>query len=43
MPVARYAEVIGSHTTARDVITGKSVDLSTDLKLAPRESLVIEF
>ena len=43
MPVARYAEVIGSHTTARDVITGKSVDLSTDLKLAPRESLVVEF
>ena len=43
MPVARYAEVIGSHTTARDVITGKSVDLSHDLKLSPREALVVEF
>ncbi|MGI6223689.1 MAG: glycoside hydrolase family 13 protein [Prevotella sp.] len=43
MPVSRYAEVIGSHTTARDVITGKTVNLSNDITLAPREALVIEF
>ena len=43
MTVARYAEVIGSHTTARDVITGNSVDISRDIKLAPREALILEF
>ena len=43
MTVARYAEVIGSHTTARDVITGNNVDISRDIKLAPREALILEF
>ena len=43
MTVARYAEVIGSHTTARDVITGNSVDISRDINLAPREALILEF
>ena len=43
MKVARYDEVIGSHTTARDVITGNSVDISRDIKLAPREALILEF
>jgi glycosidase len=41
--VDRYQEVIGQHTTARDVITGASVDLSHDLDLQPREALVLEF
>ena len=43
MTVKRYAEVIGSHATGRDVITGSSVDLTKDVKLAPRQALIIEF
>lgn len=43
MPVKRYAEVIGQHTTARDVITGASIDLSHDLTLSPRQTLIVEF
>lgn len=43
MTVKRYAEVIGSHATGRDVITGASVDLTKDVKLAPRQALIIEF
>ena len=41
--VKRYAEIIGSHTTATDVITGKTVDLTKDIQLTQRESLIIEF
>ncbi len=43
MAVKRYAEVIGSHATGRDVITGATVDLTKDVKLAPRQTLIIEF
>lgn len=41
--VSRYAEVIGSATTARDVLTGRSVSLTHDLSLRPRQSLVLEY
>src|SRR5574344_33772 len=43
MPVARYAEVIGSNTSAKDVGSGNSVDVSKDIKLQPRQSMIIEF
>jgi glycosidase len=43
MPVSRYAEVIGSNVSAKDVITGNSVDISKDIKLQPRQSMIIEF
>lgn len=43
MEVGRYAEIIGTHTTARNVITGQAVDLSKDIELSPRETLIIEF
>ena len=43
MEVGRYAEIIGTHTTARNVITGQAVDLSKDIELTPRETLIIEF
>ena len=43
MPVARYAEVIGSNTSAKDVVSGNSVDISKDIKLQPRQSMIIEF
>lgn len=41
--VSRYAEVIGSDTKARDVLTGCEVSLLHDLSLRPRQSLVLEF
>jgi glycosidase len=43
MSVARYAEVIGSHSTAKDVTTGNTIDLSKDVKLTPRQTLILEF
>ena len=39
--VKRYAEVIGSATMVRDVPTGRRYDLSSDLQLSPRQSLVL--
>lgn len=41
--VSRYAEVIGSHTTAKDVITGEVIDLTRNFNLSQRQALVIEF
>ena len=43
MKVARYAEVIGKTRQAEDVITGQRYDLSKDLELAPRQTLVLEY
>ena len=43
MDVKRYAEVIGSTKRAKDILTGRYYDLSTDLTLKPRQSLIIEF
>lgn len=43
LSVKRYAEVIEDATTARDVPTGKTVDLTRDYDLAPREALILEF
>ena len=42
MPVARYAEVIGDAHEARDVLTGRTINLQNDIKLAPRTTLVLE-
>lgn len=42
MDVKRYAEVMGKSTAAHDVITGENVDMSKDIKLSPRQTLVIE-
>jgi len=42
MCVARYAEVIGKSTQAKDVPTGRRYDLSKDVQLKPRQSLVLE-
>lgn len=41
--VSRYAEVIGSHTMAKDVITGEAIDLTRNFNLSQRQALVIEF
>ena len=43
MQVKRYAEVIGSTQRAKDVLTGRYYDLSRDVQLKPRQSLVLEY
>ena len=43
MPVKRYAEVIGTHLWALDVTTGRRCPLTHDLRLKPRQTLVLEF
>ena len=41
--VARYAEVIGSHTTATDVLPGTTVDLTQNIPLVQRQAMVLSF
>lgn len=43
MQVKRYAEVIGNTKRAKDILTGHYHDLSQDLKLRPRQSLILEY
>jgi glycosidase len=43
MDVSRYAEVIGSTKAAKDILTGCTFDLSKNINLEPRQSLVLEF
>jgi len=43
MEVNRYREVVGTATRAKDILTGRYVDLSSDLELRPRQSLVLQF
>ena len=42
MDVKRYAEVIGQHKTGVEVQTGKTIDLTTDILLEPRQTMIIE-
>jgi len=43
LEVERYAEVIGKTAKAKDILTGRYYDLSKDLELKPRQSLVLEY
>jgi glycosidase len=43
MQVKRYEEVIGNATRVKDVLTGRYFDLSSDLELKPRQSLVLSY
>ena len=43
LDVARYAEVIGSTTRAKDILTNRYYDLSTNVELKPRQSLILEY
>ena len=43
MQVKRYAEVIGETKRAKDILTNRYYDLSQDLKLRPRQSLILEY
>lgn len=43
LEVTRYKEIIGQHQSAKDVLTGRTIDLSKDVPLTQRETLVLEF
>ena len=43
MQVERYQEVIGQNVRGRDVLTGHYYDLTKNIELKPRQSLVLEF
>jgi glycosidase len=43
LEVGRYAEIIGAATKATDVITQRSVKIDHNVKLRPRQTLIIEF
>ncbi|MFC2654494.1 MAG: glycoside hydrolase family 13 protein [Segatella salivae] len=42
LPLNRYAEVIGNHQEAKDVISGRKVKLGSELQLKARDTKVIE-
>ena len=41
--VKRYAEVIGNAARVKDIPTGRYYDISSNLQLKPRQTLVLEF
>ena len=43
LDVTRYAEVIGSATRVKDVLTNRYFDLSANVELKPRQSLILEY
>ena len=43
LDVARYAEVIGSATRVRDVLTNRYYNLAANFELKPRQSLILEY
>ena len=43
LDVSRYAEVIEDAKEATDVITGKTVRIDENVKLSPRQTLILEF
>ena len=43
MDVERYAEVIGNTVKAKDILTGRYYDLSKNVELKPRQSLILEY
>ena len=42
MQVARYAEIIKSTTTAKNILTGRNIDLTKDVTLQPRATMILE-
>jgi len=43
MDVERYQEVIGKSAKVKDILTNRYYDLSSDLELKPRQSLILTF
>ena len=42
MQVTRYAEIIKSTTTAKNILTGRNIDLTKDVTLQPRATMILE-
>ena len=42
MQVARYAEIINGTTTAKNILTGRNIDLTKDVTLQPRATMILE-
>lgn len=42
MEIARYQEVLNGAKTARNIITGKNVNIGKDIKLRARQTLILE-
>ena len=42
MQVARYVEIIKSTTTAKNILTGRNIDLTKDVTLQPRATMILE-
>ena len=42
LDIARYAEITRGATTATNVLTGRKIDISHDVRLAPRGVMVLE-
>ena len=43
LEVKRYKEVIGTHSSAKDVLTGRTVRIDKDVNLRPRQTMIVEF
>ena len=43
LDVKRYAEIIGDAQEATNILTGHKINISKDVKLAPRGVMVLEF
>ena len=43
MEIARYAELIENQTEAVEITTGKTVSLTKDIKLRPRQTMILEY
>lgn len=43
MSIKRYEEVVGAHTSGKDVLTGQTIDLTKDIVMPGRGVLVLEF
>ena len=43
LEIARYAELIENQTEAVDVTTGRKVSLTKDIKLRPRQTMILEY
>ena len=43
LEIARYAELVENQTEATDITTGRTVSLKKDIKLRPRQTMILEF
>jgi len=43
MEVARYQEVRGRANSVRDILTNRYYDISRDLELKPRQTLILQY